>query len=499
MLKRLKGFLLEIGRRPQVFGALEDAWRSEVGLELRGWLLLDGLPCEQIELISERVVVARARAISRPDLAHEFRRNPRAAEGGFELLWPKAAERSRSLALRMTTRSATAAQLELVELDAKANAAFPRDLGRPVVEFSPRRVVPSVPPPPPESSEPGALYGVSIDTTSVCNLRCTICALERNYDVKAHMPLELFSRLDDAFAQLRHISFSLNAEPLLNRQLEAMIARAKQRSRGRITTSLATNAMLLDAPRLHALAQAGLDALEISLDGITSDSYLAVRIGADFERLVANIERAAALEQGGAGAPHVSLRWVMSKSNFGELPALLEFAAKRRVRHVVINGLEPYTAEQAALTHFDALSEPELRQSFEELEARAAQLGLRLDLPRLRPEPFETCELIEHACVIRVDGQVAPCSPLSYAREFHIAGREERHPLIAFGSIAERSLLEIWNDPQFLAFRTSALVELPHAACKTCLKRAGVICPLKHWNWLASGAPQPRRSTVDAR
>jgi hypothetical protein len=95
--------------------------------------------------------------------------------------------------------------------------------------------------------------------------------------------------------------------------------------------------------------------------------------------------------------------------------------------------------------------------------------------------------------VIRVDGTVAPCSPLSYSRAFYFEGREERHPLIGFGSITERPLLELWDAPDYVEFRRKALQGPLHDACKTCLKRSGVICPLKHWNWLAAGAPQPRR------
>lgn len=466
---------------------LEDAWRTGGALDLRGWLLVDGRPCERLELWRDGACAALGVQVGRPDLSQAFPELEGAELGGFSLTATAFSEGAATVTLRAVSHTGAVVERTLVEHGDGRGAPPPCSLGPQAIEFRPR--LPSAAGD--CDGEPGALYGVSIDTTSVCNLRCTICALERDYDIKAHMPLALFARLDDAFAQLRHISFSLNAEPLLNRELEAMVALAKRRSHGRITTSLATNAMLLDAPRLHALSAAGLDALEISIDGVKRDSYLAVRRGASFERLVDNIARAAALERGGGSAPHVSLRWVMSTSNFGELPDLLEFAARVGVGHLVVNGLEPYTAEQSELTHFTRLDEDELRAHFEALELRAAQLGLRLDLPLLRPEPYTTCELIEHACVIRVDGTVAPCSPLSYSRAFHYEGREERHPLIGFGSIAERPLLELWNAPDYVSFRRTALHGPLHDACKTCLKRSGVICPLGHWNWLAAGAPRP--------
>jgi MoaA/NifB/PqqE/SkfB family radical SAM enzyme len=457
---------------------------------MRGWLLADGRPSAALELLSNGDVVGRARAVQRDDLARAFPQLPQAAGGGFELSAALGRGlRSSPLRLRIVSNSGAVAECRLQELPPLVEAAFPRSLATPQVDFRARAVASAGAL---AVTEPGALYGVSIDTTSVCNLRCTICALERDYDVKALMPLELFARLDDAFEQLRHISFSLNAEPLLNRRLEAMIELAKRRSSGRITTSLATNAMLLDDARLNGLAAAGLDALEISIDGVSPASYIAVRTGADFEQLEANIARAAALERASKRAPHLSLRWVLSTDNFGELPALLEFAERLGVQHLVVNGLEPYSVEQAEKTHYTALAESELRERFDALEERATRLGMRLDLPRPRAEAFENCDLVEHACVIRVDGVVAPCSPLSYARDFRIDGRWERHPLISFGSVAERPLLEIWNAPDYVEFRRRALAGELHDACRPCLKRAGVICPLKHWNWLATGAPARR-------
>jgi len=474
-----------------VDGALEDAWRKDSLLELRGWILIEGAPCERIELVRDGAVAAVAVTgrVERDDLARAFPNQPGATLGGFELSARCEPGRAGGGTLRVVSKSGTVVVRELVERLEQSSAPYPLHLGARSVEFR-ARAAQSIGV---DAAESGALYGVSIDTTSVCNLRCTICALERDYDLQAHMSLELFSRLDDAFPTLRHLSFSLNAEPLLNKRLEDMIALSKRRSAGRITTSLATNATLLDERRLAALAEAGLDALEISIDGVRPQTYLDVRIGADFARVMGNLARAAALEAAGGRAPHVSVRWVLSRDNFAELPELLELCARIGVGHVVVNGLEPYTAEQAELTHFTSLDEDTLRESFEALELRAARLGVRVDLPQLRPSPYSNCDLIDHACVIRVDGAVAPCSPLSYSREFYFEGRPERHPLIRFGSIAERSLLEIWNDPDFVAFRRNALDGPLHEACRTCLKRAGVVCPLKHWNWLAAGAPQPQR------
>jgi MoaA/NifB/PqqE/SkfB family radical SAM enzyme len=338
---------------------------------------------------------------------------------------------------------------------------------------------------------------VSIDTTSLCNLRCTMCALERDYPEKALMSLDTFRRLEDSFPRLRHVSLSLNAEPLLNKRLAEMVALAKHASRGRIVTSFATNATLLDEARARELLEAGLDALEVSLDGTTAPVFESIRVGARLEPVVANVARVARLKRAlGLATPHVSLRYTLSRDNLADLASLLDLALRLEVDHLVVNGVEPYDEATAAKVLYGREADPRVEALFTELEQRAQEHGVRLDLPRLVPETIGDCRLTDHACVILVDGTVAPCSPLSYPRDFFFLGERAHHPRVAFGNVRERPLHEIWESPEYVAFRERLRSGELIDACRTCLKRAGVIRPLKHWKWLGAQrravAVQPR-------
>jgi MoaA/NifB/PqqE/SkfB family radical SAM enzyme len=93
---------------------------------------------------------------------------------------------------------------------------------------------------------------------------------------------------------------------------------------------------------------------------------------------------------------------------------------------------------------------------------------------------------------------VAPCSPLGYAREFHWLGRASGHVAVSFGNLRERSLGGIWASPAYVEFRARARAGQLDARCAGCLKRAGVICPLKHWRWLGEGVHRTSRPSSHA-
>jgi len=100
-----------------------------------------------------------------------------------------------------------------------------------------------------------------------CNLDCAYC---NEYDrTSAPVPIaEMLARID----QLGELGTSIitlsGGEPTLHPELDAMIARIRQR--GAIAT-LITNGLLLTPERIRALNRAGLDYLQISIDNVVPD------------------------------------------------------------------------------------------------------------------------------------------------------------------------------------------------------------------------------------
>jgi radical SAM protein with 4Fe4S-binding SPASM domain len=129
-----------------------------------------------------------------------------------------------------------------------------------------------------------APYALYLYPTNRCNFRCNYCVhtldhktlLSRYGMDHKDMTLNTFKNAVNGLASmtepLKTMIFVGQGEPLLNRDLPAMIAYAKER---RITrrVEIITNASLLTPEISDALLDAGLDILRVSLQGMSAEMY----------------------------------------------------------------------------------------------------------------------------------------------------------------------------------------------------------------------------------
>jgi MoaA/NifB/PqqE/SkfB family radical SAM enzyme len=119
---------------------------------------------------------------------------------------------------------------------------------------------------------------ITLELTSLCNLKCPYCAnptLQRAY---GEMPTEMIYRLADECAQEGHEIQYVHGvgEPLLRKDLETILARFTER--GIWKGLLCTNGTLLTLPRMEALVKAGLKNLYLSLDTPDAALYACTRV-----------------------------------------------------------------------------------------------------------------------------------------------------------------------------------------------------------------------------
>jgi len=138
-----------------------------------------------------------------------------------------------------------------------------------------------------------------VDPSSACNFRCQFCPTGHIDLLKASeykrrvMGLPLFEKLLkdlEAFPQaLRVMRMNKIGEPLLNKNLPTMIKLAKDSGRvGYI--DLATNASMFSPELLMRIVMAGLDRLNISLEGVNKEQYAEhAKVDFDFAELVEQI------------------------------------------------------------------------------------------------------------------------------------------------------------------------------------------------------------------
>ncbi len=127
-------------------------------------------------------------------------------------------------------------------------------------------------------------YVIHIDPSDTCNFRCKFCPsgnleLMKSVKGRGHGPMKLedYKRIIDSLTEfkdpIRVIRLYKEGEPLLNQHFAEMVRIAKDSPMVR-KVDTTTNASLLTPERSLEIIDAGLDRINISVEGITAEQYL---------------------------------------------------------------------------------------------------------------------------------------------------------------------------------------------------------------------------------
>jgi MoaA/NifB/PqqE/SkfB family radical SAM enzyme len=295
------------------------------------------------------------------------------------------------------------------------------------------------------------------------------------------MSIGRFTQLLDELPHLEEVVLQGLGEPLLAPDLIDMVRLAASRG---IRVGFNTNATLLWPERSRALVAAGLDWLCISLDGADAATYEAIRDGARFDRVEANVRHMVATTTGaGHGRPELSLVFVAMRRNVAQLPAVVHRAAEWGVPTVSVQNLShsfddtdgatyveirSYTRREALWSNtrhdrrlFDAV--------FAEARAVATATGVRLNLPALdeRPTAREPgtpgCDWPWRSSYVNHDGGVQPCCM--------VMGEERA---LLGNAFDDGGFAAAWSGPPAQAFRAGLLGHTPPQVCQGCSLYRGV-------------------------
>ena len=187
---------------------------------------------------------------------------------------------------------------------------------------------------------------LQVELHQICNLRCEMCPItvpeaRAKYITDEHLSWELYEKI--ILEAEKYDCPSLNPqgtnEPLLYQNLEDHIKFAKKH--GFIDIMMNTNATLLSEERSRKILESGLTRLRFSLDAATKETFEKIRIGADYDSVMKNIERCVELRnQEGYKLPVIGVNFVKMKVNEHETEEFIE-KWKDKVDFVVIQEFVP--------------------------------------------------------------------------------------------------------------------------------------------------------------
>lgn len=292
----------------------------------------------------------------------------------------------------------------------------------------------------PRRRDPGLFpLHLDIDPTNRRNLSCSMCP--RTWYLKegrqewnpagrpGNMEFEFYLRLieEGAARGLKSLKLNFLGEPLLYPRLEEMVAAAAGAG---LWVMLNTNATLLTAEMSERLLRAGLTDIFFSFDSPYPETYEQIRVGAKFDRTLANIRA-----------------FMDTRERLGHL------AVQTRASMVLAEGLDPEAMETVKADYL---------KLFRNLKVAEISFGLPtvmgLDYEKAHGLfPGFVCPDFFRRMFIFWDGPAGPC-----------CGDWERR--LIMGDAAGKSLAEIWLGPEYRSLREAHVSGRYEsmAACRAC-------------------------------
>ncbi|MCC7492891.1 MAG: radical SAM protein [Fimbriimonadaceae bacterium] len=199
-----------------------------------------------------------------------------------------------------------------------------------------------------------------LETSALCNSRCTMCYLDSMQRPKGLMRDELFEQIVAELAQyadwINKITIQNLGEPLVDKKLEQRIARLKEI--GIAAVAFSTNGTLLTPQRAESVLQAGCDEVSFSIDAATAETYEPIRVGLSFEQAVARITGFIETRNRLGAACAVRVRMCVQESNAHEYAAWVDFWKPRLGPGDSLYGKLLHKMDGATVQHVLPVAEP---------------------------------------------------------------------------------------------------------------------------------------------
>ena len=160
---------------------------------------------------------------------------------------------------------------------------------------------------------------VQIESTNICNAKCVFCPRDDMHRRQGIMSFDLFRKIVDECAALgiTHVRVHNYGEPFVDRKLVEKVRYAKQK--GIQEVGMISNGSLITEPVARGMIEAGLDAINISVDAAGREVFEATRIGLKYDTVIANIERLVRIRaELGRRRPKLILSFVRQNNSLDE-------------------------------------------------------------------------------------------------------------------------------------------------------------------------------------
>jgi radical SAM protein with 4Fe4S-binding SPASM domain len=260
---------------------------------------------------------------------------------------------------------------------------------------------------------------VQIESTNLCNAKCVFCPRDEMHRRQGVMEMDLYKKIVDECAALgiTHVRVHNYGEPFLDRQLVEKVRYAK--SKGIAEVGMISNGSLITEEIARGMIDAGLDAINISVDASGKEVFEKTRIHLKYDEVIGNIKTLARLrKESGRKRPKLILSFVRQNNSADEQAFIDEWSTVADKVHVT------------------------------DLHNWAGTLNTQSDVRY-------PCYRLWLTFTVLWDGRVSLCC----------ADFDGRHIL---GDLRTQTIAQIWNSPAYRAVRKQHLENGGPEICRSC-------------------------------
>lgn len=300
---------------------------------------------------------------------------------------------------------------------------------------------------------------LDIENVSRCNLRCEMCQVSswESFRRGVDMTFEDFKNIIDEQYGIFELKIQGMGEPFLGKDFIKMVAYASDKD---IWVRTSTNATLLDKQENYKrIIDAGVDEIQISVDGTTKDTYEKIRINARFEILAKNCKLINSYCDS-LGIDKTRMWVLLQKDNAKELHHFPAFAKELGFKRVaIILDVHGWGTDRLTDKNDQKKITGITEEDVEKLLENARDLGVNLTFWEISDKYSQTnpCPWPFERAYISSDKKVVPCCMIANPDTFNLGTLDS-----SFG--------DIWNSPRYMQFREAHLSGKIPSVCRYCYR-----------------------------
>jgi radical SAM protein with 4Fe4S-binding SPASM domain len=274
----------------------------------------------------------------------------------------------------------------------------------------------------------GNPFTVSVEPTTMCNLRCPECpsGLRKFTRATGNISLEMYQQvIDQLYPDLFYLNLYFQGEPYLHPLFFQMMEYAGKK---KIYTATSTNAHFLTDEAARKTVESGLDRIIISLDGLDQATYEKYRAGGSFDNVIKGTRNLVKWKRElKSSTPYIILQFIVFSTNEHQVPAFRKLAKETGVDKLELKTAQVYNYSEGSplIPRNESLSRYKKNVSGKYI----------LDNPL-----SNHCFRMWRGCVITWDGLVVSCC----------FDKDATHLL---GDLKKQSFHEIWRGEAYDKFR----------------------------------------------